>query len=124
MPLDNIVQTAIMSVQIVYVLCYTISGVCTMDSKNKKERLQIRGRGRYGEPTVLRRVPMSVVPLLDCLLDKMARAAANDPRKTLQKVADTVVKLAEEERERDKKAQEKVNKFINNSSQVNIDFDC
>lgn len=44
---------------------------------------------------------MSVVPLLDCLLEKMRRAAQNDPRRTLQRVSLAVQRLADEEQLRD-----------------------
>lgn len=71
-----------------------------MEEKPRK-RPAIRRQGRYGEPTVERRVPLSVLPLLDCLLDKMARHAQNDPRRTLERVARAVDKLAEEEQEKD-----------------------
>lgn len=73
-----------------------------MDEKQRK-RPAIRRQGRYGEPTVNRRVPLSVLPLLDCLLEKMARHAQNDPRRTLERVARAVDKLAEEEQEKDDK---------------------
>lgn len=70
------------------------------DSKGRK-RPTVRRQGRYGEKTVIRRVPLSVVPLLDFLLEQMARAAKNDPRRTLERVAAAVDKIADEEQERD-----------------------
>lgn len=71
-----------------------------MNEKDRK-RPTIRRQGRYGEETVLRRVPLSVVPLLDCLLDKMARRAADNPRKTLERVVQAVNKIADEEQAKD-----------------------
>lgn len=72
-----------------------------MENERGRKRPAIRRQGRYGEKTVIRRVPMSVVPLLDFLLEQMARAAQNDPRKTLERVARAVDKLADQEQERD-----------------------
>ena len=69
--------------------------------EKKQEKVILRRRSRYGEETVLRRVPRSVVPLLDCLLDKMARHAQNDPRKTLERVAVAVQRIAAEEQQKD-----------------------
>ena len=70
------------------------------DNKGRK-RPTGRRQGRYGEKTVQRRVPVSVVPLLDFLLEQMARAAKNDPRRTLERVAAAVDKIADEEQEMD-----------------------
>lgn len=67
----------------------------------ERKRPTIRRQGWYGEKTVIRRVPMSVVPLLDCLLEKMRRAAQNDPRRTLERVSLAVQRLADEEQQRD-----------------------
>lgn len=74
-----------------------------MQDEKGRKRPTSRRQGRYGEPTVLRRVPMSVVPLLDCLLDKMARAAQNNPRKTLDKLCQQVLKMNDEEQAKDDK---------------------
>lgn len=71
-----------------------------MDEK-KQDRVILKRRSLYGEETVLRRVPLSVVPLLDCLLDKMKRHAQNDPRKTLERVAVAVQRIAAEEQAKD-----------------------
>jgi len=94
------------------------------DEKQEKERLQFRNRGRYGEKTVLRRVPLSVVPLLDFLLDKMARAAQNDPRKTLKRVVDSVLNLAEQEQEKeqekDRKEQEKASRYVDDDIDLDL----
>lgn len=79
--------------------------------EKKRKRAAIRRQGRYGEPTVQRRVPLSVLPLLDCLLDKMARAAKNDPRKTLERVCNAVEKMAAEEQEKDDK-QNSANRYL------------
>lgn len=92
-------------------------------SNKERKRPTIRRQGRYGEQTVLRRVPLSVVPLLDCLLDKMARAAANDPRKTLQRVADTVQKLADEEQAKDDRQALNAKRYIDKSIVDNLDLE-
>lgn len=72
-----------------------------MEDYKGRKRPTGRRQGRYGEKTVQRRVPVSVVPLLDFLLEQMARAAKNDPRRTLERVAAAVDKIADEEQERD-----------------------
>lgn len=72
-----------------------------MEDNKGRKRPTGRRQGRYGEKTVQRRVPVSVVPLLDFLLEQMARAAKNDPRRTLERVAAAVDKIADEEQERD-----------------------
>lgn len=72
-----------------------------MEDNKGRKRPTVRRQGRYGEKTVQRRVPVSVVPLLDFLLEQMARAAKNDPRRTLERVAAAVDKIADEEQERD-----------------------
>lgn len=87
--------------------------------KQEKDRLQFRRRGRYGEETVLRRVPLSVVPLLDFLLEKMARLAKNDPRKTLEKVVDNVMQMVEEEKEQEDKANERAQKALDRYNENN-----
>ena len=73
----------------------------------ERKRPNIRRQGWYGEKTVIRRVPLSVVPLLDCLLEKMRRAAQNDPRRTLQRVSLAVQRLADEERTNDERQEKK-----------------
>lgn len=73
----------------------------------ERKRPSIRRQGWYGEKTVIRRVPMSVVPLLDCLLEKMRRAAQNDPRRTLERVSLAVQRLADEEQLRDDEQEKK-----------------
>lgn len=90
-----------------------------MENERGRKRPAIRRQGRYGEQTVLRRVPMSVVPLLDFLLEQMARAAQNDPRKTLERVARAVDKLADEEQERDDSRDRKSRKLRNRQDLLN-----
>lgn len=90
-----------------------------MDDKESKERVNLRRRGRYGEETALRRVPLSVLPLLDCLLDKMARLAKNDPRKTLEKVVDNVMQIVEEEQGKEQKDKERAYKALDRYNENN-----
>lgn len=90
-----------------------------MENERGRKRPAIRRQGRYGEQTVLRRVPMSVVPLLDFLLEQMARAAQNDPRKTLERVARAVDKLADEEQERDDSRDRKSRNLRNRQDLLN-----
>ena len=65
-----------------------------------KENGKRRSSSRYGEKTVVRRVPVSVVPLLDCLLDKIKRLAKNDPKKTIAALGAAALKAREQEEER------------------------
>lgn len=90
-----------------------------MENERGRKRPAIRRQGRYGEQTVLRRVPLSVVPLLDFLLEQMARAAQNDPRKTLERVARAVDKLADEEQERDDNRDRKSRNLRNRQDLLN-----
>ena len=90
-----------------------------MENERGRKRPAIRRQGRYGEQTVLRRVPLSVVPLLDFLLEQMARAAQNDPRKTLERVARAVDKLADEEQERDDNRDRKSRSLRNRQDLLN-----
>lgn len=73
----------------------------------EKKRVVVRRQGLYGEKTVLRRVPLSVVPLLDFLLDRMKRQAKSDPRKTLERVASAVERIALEEQAKDDATKER-----------------
>ena len=83
-----------------------------MDEKSKKTRRW----GRYGEKTALRRVPVSVLPLLDFLLERMAEAAKNDPRRTLERVGRAVDQITAEEQSRADKAQERALSTLNRYS--------
>lgn len=72
-----------------------------MQDEKGRKRPTVRRQGKFGEPTVLKRVPLSVVPLLDCLLDKMERLAKNDPRKTMERFAEAVQLLADKAQKQD-----------------------
>lgn len=83
-----------------------------MDEKSEKTKRW----GKYGEKTVLRRVPVSVVPLLDFLLERMAQAAKNDPRRTLERVGRAVEQITAEEQGKADKAQERALNALNRYS--------
>lgn len=76
-----------------------------------KENGKRRSCSRYGEKTVVRRVPVSVVPLLDCLLDKIKRLAKNDPKKTIAALGDAALKLSAQEDEKDAAEERRLQKF-------------
>jgi hypothetical protein len=79
-----------------------------MQEKKKTKR---RSYARYGEKTVVRRVPVSVVPLLDCLLDKIKRLAKNDPRKTIAELSEAAAKISARESAQDKAEEKQLERF-------------
>jgi len=76
-----------------------------------KESGRRRSSSRYGEKTVVRRVPVSVVPLLDCLLEKMKRLAKNDPKKTIADLGAAALKMSAQEDEKDAAEERRLKRF-------------
>ena len=66
-----------------------------MVQKKKITRHRLPGYGKYGETTVQIRVPVSLVPFLELLLDKWEKAAELRPERLQRRFAAMLTKKDE-----------------------------